>query len=384
MTPPDYENSNIVNLMASIVAALGGGETVYRSLSELPPERLAERTLVLFVVDGLGDEFLTRFPHSCLYRHRIATLTTVFPSTTASAITSFATGLAPQQHGITGWFTYLRELGSIATILPFRPRHGGPVYSKQTGVKPHDLTRNPSISARISVVSDAVAPKDIVHSEYNQYACGKATRYGYQTLGELFGTVTELLKQAHPRYVYVYWPELDSLAHRYGIDKRPVSDRVLQFDKAFQQFLERIKGHGATVLLTSDHGHINTFPTTRIRLEAHPALQDTLVLPLCGESRVPFCYVRSGKQAQFESYVDDELSEYCDRVRSEELVEAGYFGLGQPHPRLCDRIGDYILLMKDHHTLRDQLPGEDPFDAVGVHGGLSPSEMFVPLIAIET
>ena len=48
------------------------------------------------------------------------------PPTTSAAITTFATGLAPQQHAVTGWFMHLKELGAVSTILPVvqdPPRH---------------------------------------------------------------------------------------------------------------------------------------------------------------------------------------------------------------------------------------------------------------------
>jgi len=45
----------------------------------------------------------------------------------------------------------------------------------------------------------------------------------------------------------------------------------------------------------------------------HPDLEKTLVLPLCGEPRVAYCYVHPDKTGQFERYVRNELSaqRYC-------------------------------------------------------------------------
>jgi hypothetical protein len=50
-----------------------------------------------------------------------------------AAITSFLTGTAPRQHGVTGWHMYLRELGAVLAILPGRPRYGGMSFA-QAGV----------------------------------------------------------------------------------------------------------------------------------------------------------------------------------------------------------------------------------------------------------
>ncbi|MGH9893183.1 MAG: alkaline phosphatase family protein, partial [bacterium] len=86
---PDYQGGGIVNLMASIVGAFGGDPGFYPPLDALDGARLrAHRNIVLFVIDGLGYEWLKRAgPGSALFRHTVGPITSVFPSTTASAIT---------------------------------------------------------------------------------------------------------------------------------------------------------------------------------------------------------------------------------------------------------------------------------------------------------
>src|SRR6185436_17335693 len=81
------------------------------------------RNIVLLIVDGLGDNYLQRRgAGSELARRRRASLTSVFPSTTASAITTSYTGRTPLEHGLTGWFTYFGEAGCVSAALPFRSR----------------------------------------------------------------------------------------------------------------------------------------------------------------------------------------------------------------------------------------------------------------------
>lgn len=36
--------------------------------------------------------------------------------------------------------------------------------------------------------------------------------------------------------------------------------------------------------------------------------------------------------------------------------------------------------MKENYVIKDWLPGERQYRQIGVHGGMSPEEMFVPLI----
>ena len=121
---PDYRGGSIVNLMSSIVAAYGGRCSDYPPLEGLSPNQLDETAnTVLLVVDGLGYDYLLRQGNeSALKQHLRQRITSVAPPTTATAVTTFLTAQAPQQHGLTGWFTWFRELGSVLAVLPFKPR----------------------------------------------------------------------------------------------------------------------------------------------------------------------------------------------------------------------------------------------------------------------
>jgi hypothetical protein len=66
------------------------------------------------------------------------------------------------------------------------------------------------------------------------------------------------------------------------------------------------------------------------------------------------------------------------------LVLQGWFGLGPANPRLAERVGHYTLVMNDNYTIKDWIPGEQRYLTVGVHGGVSAAEMYVPLIVAET
>src|SRR5687767_3606874 len=120
---PDYSGGSLVNLMASIVASRGG-KPPHVPLRNIETETLrAARNVVLLIIDGLGDNYLMRRGAGGeLARRRRAALTSVFPSTTASAITTTYTGRTPLEHGLTGWFTYFGEAGCVSAALPFRSR----------------------------------------------------------------------------------------------------------------------------------------------------------------------------------------------------------------------------------------------------------------------
>jgi hypothetical protein len=379
LTLPDYQGGGIVNLMGSIAAALGV-PLPYPHLTALPAAELAQaRRLVLLVVDGLGYEFLLGHDGH-LRRHLRASLTSVFPSTTASAIPTFLTGLPPQQHGLTGWNMYFREIGTVASPLPFRTRLGHHPL-RASGISPAALLGLTPIFDRIPLFCHAVGPQRIIHSDLNVALSGRARRHGYETLEEMFSVIASLVRSTGPRsYVYAYWPELDSLAHDYGIASAEVAAAFAALDSAYGRFLEDIQGSGSLVLVTADHGFIDTVADDVVDLDTHPELRETLRLPLCGEPRAAYCYVRPGRTAEFEAYVRGRLAKRALLMKSEETIRLGWFGPGEAHPELPGRVGDYTLIALGRTCLRDWVPGEERYAHIGVHGGLSAAEMRVPLI----
>ncbi len=384
MIVPDYQGGSIVNLMSSIIRARGGGAD-YPYLRLLPPADIADSTnLLLLVVDGLGANWLARrSPDGILSRHLLGSITSVFPPTTAAAVTTFLTGDAPQQHALTGWHTYLRELGCVMAVLPGNPRYGGTSYRK-AGIDPTRLFAHRVVSDRIATRSSFVSPDYIAHSDFNLAHLGRAELRPFETLHDMFRQAVRAVRAGRDRkYVYLYWPRLDSIGHEQGMDSAAARVHLAEIEQALEAFLVDVTGTDTTVLVTADHGQIDTTAADCIDLADHPDLSRCLTLPLCGEPRAAFCYVRPGLVREFERYCRGELSAALDLWPSDQLIIEGLFGLGEPHPRLAERIGDYVLLMRGNRVIRDWLPFESRFEHIGVHGGLSRAELDVPLCLLR-
>ncbi|MGA7982141.1 MAG: alkaline phosphatase family protein [Chromatiaceae bacterium] len=385
MNLPDYHGGSIVNLMSSIVSARGG-RSQYAPLRLLPPAELAHVTnIALLVVDGLGADYLRRVsPGGLLARHQMGAITSVFPPTTAAAITSFLTGDAPQQHGVPGWFTYFRELGCVMTVLPGEPRYGGVSYRKAE-IDAAKLFGHRVLFDRVEGRAIVVSPSHIARSDFNLAHLGRAQLLTFKTLPQMFRRTLHAIRARQGRkLLYLYWPKLDAIGHEKGIESESAHAHVRKIERALADFLVGAAGTDTVLLVTADHGQIDTRGSDRIDLADHPILAQALVLPLCGEPRAAFCYVRPDSVGEFEHYCRDVLSDRLDLWRSSDLVERGLFGIGAPHPRLHERIGDYCLLMRDNYVVRDSLPFEKHHSQIGVHGGLSDAELKVPLCLFRT
>ena len=378
---PDYQGGGIVNLMASLQTGLGGPVPAYAPAGLLSPESVREHAQVLLlVIDGMGLNFLQAHPEAaCLNAHLRGGLTSVYPPTTASAITTFITGEAPQQHGLTGWNMYLRELGSVVTVLPGRARFGG-VTLGEAGIDVAALLGHTPFSELIGVNAWTVSPAHIARSDFNLAHLGRSRLLSYRGLTELLARIVGVLRKAGPKFVYAYWSELDSLGHREGIWSEASRSHLLELDRAFEAFLEQIRGTDTRVIVCADHGLVDTSDAERICLDDHPRLADMLVLPLCGEPRSVYCYLHPGCEDRFDAYIEHEFAGIARSFPGSYLIDSGWFGLGEPHPRLRQRIGDRVLIMEGNYILKDWLIQEHRFEMTGVHGGLSRDELYVPLI----
>jgi type I phosphodiesterase/nucleotide pyrophosphatase len=375
---PDYSGNGFVNLVASLVEARGGAPR-HPPLDRLPVAELRPaRNVVFAIIDGLGDNYLqANGAGGNLARHRRAAISAVFPSTTASAITTSYTGATPLEHGLTGWFTYFSESACVAAPLPFQRRG----EKAPLGVAPGRIFAEPSLFDALEARSIVVSYRPIIDSQYNLHHCGRAQRRAYDGLDGFIGETVNAVKSGPERkFIYAYWPEFDALAHRHGVASAEVRAHFDALDAAFGELLARLAGSDTLVVLTADHGFIDCPAGEAIDLPA--ALSPLLRFPLCGERRVAFCHVHDA--GYFLGKAKELLGERAEVRPSRELADEGWFGTGRAHPRFAERIGDVALLMKGRGTVKDWVAGEPRHLHIGNHGGMSEDEMRIPLVVAKT
>lgn len=378
MVRPDYAGGGFANLIASIVEA-GGGRPRHAPLAALPASELAAaRNIVLLIIDGLGDRYLEREgAGGALLARRRGRLTSVFPSTTASAITTSYTGWTPLEHGLTGWFTLFGEAGCVGSPLPFLRRGG----KTPLGVPAARLYRAGSLFDGLARRGVVVSYRPIIDSTYNLHHCGRAERRAYDKLdGLVEQTVAAVKSGPEPKFVYAYWPEFDTHSHRYGNGSGETRAQFREIDGAFDALLARLAGTESLVVATADHGFVDSVGADALDFADAPGLSGLLRYPLCGESRIAFCHVQAGRVADFMARARDWLGERARVCASDELVAEGWFGGGDAHPRFAERVGEVALMMHGRATVKDWTPGEPRHRHIGHHGGASEDEMLIPLI----
>ena len=381
---PDYHGGCLVNLVATISAACGA-QPQHATLRLLPSERIAQaRNIVFFLVDGLGYNYLRSASRGgALIEHLAGSITSVFPSTTATAITSTFTGLMPQAHAMTGWFCWFPESDVIAAPLPFR-RRGDDRALTDLAIEPRTLFSLPPLLDALDVRTFVVSQDRIVDSEYSRHFGGRAVRRGYENLAGLVDAIDAAARSGPERkYIYAYYPELDTVAHRHGIASVQAATRLAAIDAAFADLLKRLAGTNSAIVISADHGFIDTPAHEALQLEQCPGLVELLRLPLSGEPRVAYCHTQPGCSELFAARARAILGERADVRMSKELIAEGWFGPGATHPRLAARVGDVTLLMRGRYTIKDYLPGEKRHLLIGNHGGITADEMLIPLVVAQ-
>lgn len=336
------------------------------------------RHVVLMLFDGLGNRQVdTLIPGGAVAHCRSTALRSVFPSSTAPAITSFSTAVFPAEHANPGWFCWSEASASVVRTLPMDVRAAPDQLVTADG-----LWDWRSMSLRFGVPVVAVQPHFIADSTFSRHAWAGAKRVGYRGRDELIEAVDAAVRE-HPdgAFVWAYLPHFDSTSHERGWQSDAAAEVAGRFDQLFERLAQRLAASGALLLATADHGFVDVPAAQQLRLDDYPAIASLLERPLTGEPRVVYCQVRPGCHERFEALVREGLGHAFDLVPSGALVQAGWFGPGAVSPRLAGRIGTHTLIGRDRHTLVDRLPGEPEPAFIGMHGGIHPDELSVPLAA---
>ncbi|HVN56152.1 MAG TPA: alkaline phosphatase family protein [Anaerolineaceae bacterium] len=395
---PDYAGYSLLNLPETICAWLGvhglGGTPLAGEILE--PLGTGIRRVILFLLDGLGFDLFCRCldDDSGLIWNRLlpdaifSPLTSVVPSTTASALTTLWTGKAPGAHGIVGYELWLKEFGVVANMIQQGVMAYGadPDGLKRAGFRPEAFLGLPTLGAHLQqagVRSKAYISHSLARSGLSAMHFPGVEVFGYRGTADLILSLAQHLEAggAEPELDYVYWETLDTLSHLYGPWDPRVRVELEVFSGVFaNELLPKLqrRGSGGTlVLVTADHGLIHTPRNTDLELRNHPDLARMLHLLPSGEHRFAYLFIRPGREAEVANLVERKWPGKFCLVSAEKALAAGLFGPGNS-PISGERTGDQILIARGDAYLWWS-PKENPM--LGRHGGLSREEMLVPFFA---
>jgi len=288
MYKPEYNGNCIVNLVSSLMLQMGS-KPIYPQLDYLKNNPLSnKKKLIFLIIDGLGAEYLrTRNKESIFNRFLKTEITSVFPSTTAAAITSFASGLSTQEHAMTGWFVFLKELGCTSVILPFSPRFGDKTYS-QSNIAPEKIFNFPTIFENLNRNCFYITPQALINADYNNFISTGTTKIGYSDLDDFAEKIINSVSiDDEEKFIYGYWSLFDKLSHIHGVGSKEINNHFKELEGMVEKIYNSVKDKNTTIVITADHGLLNTEPEKIIKMKDHPKLKECLHFALSGEPRTP-------------------------------------------------------------------------------------------------
>jgi hypothetical protein len=353
---PDYGGASIVG----IVGALASGARP----AWFPAPARGDGPVVLLVLDGLGWSALEA--HRSLLPNLAGLeggpITTVAPSTTASALTSLATGLPPVEHGIVGY--RMRVEGAILNVLRWSTDDG-------SSPDPFVVQRHPAFLGRPVPV---VTRGEFRTTRFTEAHLRGSRFVGWSTPSALVHLVRRLVGEGE-RLVYAYYPGVDTVAHEFGLHDEFFRAELVAADRLLGELLD-VLGSEATVLVTADHGQVHLGLEGWIQLDALAPLVDAYG----GDGRFRYLYARRGAAAELEAAARDEVGHQAWVMSRDELLDGGWLGPGPARPAVRRRIGDVILAAREPVAFVD--PGYTrESQLLAGHGSVTPDEMQVPLLA---
>ncbi len=377
---PDAASPNLVDLSRAMAHLCGVDGLALASGARGIADAIGPADhYVLVLLDGFGMHLADRLPRDDVLRTHLAMeLQTVFPSSTAPALTTLATGLWPAEHAVPGWWTYLPDAGVTGTVLPFIERYSERPLGEH-GVRPESVYPSPVLATRYRRRRFSVSPKRIAGSVYSRYSSGDADHYGYASIADAIDVIDRRIRGADgPTYTYLYIPYIDTAEHHHGPYARPVM-KALDHVRSRMELLFETLHRRARIVVTADHGQIEVAAGGREIFDRRDPLIKMLRLPPSCEPRTPAFHVRPGMLDAFAAACRARLGDRFALVTLDEADELRLFGAASLSVETRRRLGDYIAIPRGPHAILYE-PKKQLRALKGFHGGLTPDEMRIPLI----
>lgn len=374
---------NITHVLPSLAASLGAR---LPNTLQLPEARSA----ILLLVDGLGLEQLEHYSAHAPFLRRMlkrqtqaqTELTTIYPSTTAAALSSLGTGLPPGEHGLVGYDVYDPDRDTIVNQLGGWDERTDPEIWQPTPTIFQQLN-----DQRLTGVHN-IEPVTVSLPAFEESALTRAALQGPRFVGHeaLTARFNQAAYEAQQpgALIYLYVNELDKVGHQYG----PGSDEWLEvleeLDAQAGRLVRKLPAE-TLAAVTGDHGMITVDEQNRIDF-GHDEELVGHIAHTAGEPRmVQLHFAPKTTEQQRQQTITAWRRRFGDQawvVTRQQAVEAGWFG--RVNGRVQPRIGDVLVTGFTPIALYDsRRAAPQSFAMVGHHGAPTPAEVRIPWLLIH-
>lgn len=397
---PHYEGFSLVNLPGTVTQLLGIPKFGQPPLKAIITDPLGGpyTKVVLLLVDALGYHLFQEMiqPERDLVWGRyfdqavFSPITSICPSTTASALTTLWTGEGAGAHGIIGYEMWSKSFGMVINNILHAPAIfkndvGG---LSRAGFDPAVFMDKPLLGPHLC--EHGIKPTTFIHSSiaHSGLSVMQMRDVRIQTFVNEADLCVSLADHINSRrgireFVYVYYSDVDTLMHRYDANDQRVMLQFTAFSQLFESgFLKKLSREAAEetlLIVAADHGSIGTPAYKRYDLANHPELTSCLVMQPTCEHRLPFLYIKPGRVDAVREYFARTWPDDFTLIGPQAALESGLFGKGPFVDGVLERLGDLIAVTKGDAYL---WWSPKPNLMAGRHGGLSAGEMLTPFFTL--
>ncbi len=366
---PDYDNS-ILSVITSILKYYGydNGHKGNKYLDEKLKNKYENIVLMLF--DGMGVTTLNKYlkDDDFLMQHFVDKISSVCPSTTACAIPTVESGLAPIEHSWLGWDMYFKDLDANVTVFKNTYQGSNEKVSDKYDVAQKYIKYDNVFDIIKRITKGRVKTHDISkYSDTNEFAF---------SCEEMLQRVVEISKDPSEDYIYTYVEEPDLVMHALGTEHEYVRENVKYINSLVCEICQMLKD--TLVIVIADHGLVDT---ETLYLEDYPKLQNMLKIRPSIETRALNFYVKDGYLEEFKKEFENSFSNEFILLSRQEIYDKNLLGTGNKNPNIDDYIGDYMAFAISNKAIEWE---RGDFKMCARHAGLTKEEMEVPLIVIDT
>ncbi len=379
LQPPDYARSALLSDIVPMAAStLGAAEVLDPAAAQraqlLAPDRDL-RVAIVALIDGMGAEPLRRHAgHAPFLRSLLPGMgraSAGFPSTTANSLSSLGTGMLPGGHGVMGYELLDPDRGTVFNQL---------TWNSQTD--PHVWVPDSTLFERLS--SEGVDVVSLGEPKFagrglNEAGLRGGRFRGSKRLEERVAHAAAEARAPGRRLIYFYWGNLDKTGHVHGPEAWEWLSELEAVDAALGS-LAQVVSPDVGLFITADHGMVELPHEQRLDVAEQPELRRGL-LGIGGEPRAVHLYAQPGAAAEVQAAFADTVGERATVLSREQAVAGGWFG--PVREQNLSRIGDVVVIADEGFGIVDS-ENDSPaaLSLLGHHGGVSESELSIPLISV--
>ena len=369
--PTDWSAGTLADVLPSVADRLGVPRYAGRDVFDLPA---VPRTVVV-LIDGLGHDLLRqRSGHAPFLRSHAATTSRVpcgFPTTTATSMGTFGTGLPPGSHGLVGMQVLDPATDKLVNELSWED---GPDPRRW---QPHETVFEAAENAGVAVTM--IGPYYFDGSGLTTAALRGGRFKAARTLDERVEAAAAAVRATPRALVYLYWGEVDKVGHVHGSQSWQWGDEVESVDAALRELAARVPDD-TSVVVTADHGMVDVPFADRVDLIHEPGLM-VGVRHLGGEPRNLQLYTEAGAAGDVEQAWRSRFGERVHLLTREQAVDEGWFGAVRDG--VVGRIGDLTVVTRGSFALvHSGLMRRELVALLGLHGSTSEAELAVPVVVV--